>query len=139
MLTAQRRSGDIAQQHFFPVLSPGREGKERPPPHVSGRSNTRAAARSCPVAAGCERRKIKFDQSPERMAMNTFFEEALNGRVEEIVNACTRCGKCVEICPVKDPAGVTAPAEEVVSGVIDILRTGDGPEASRRWASTCML
>lgn len=41
--------------------------------------------------------------------------------------------------PVKGPAGVTAPAPEVVSGVIDILRTGDGPEAARRWASTCML
>jgi Fe-S oxidoreductase len=27
----------------------------------------------------------------------------------------------------------------VIGGVIDILRTGDGPEASRRWAATCML
>jgi Fe-S oxidoreductase len=34
---------------------------------------------------------------------------------------------------------VTASAPEEVSGVIDILRNGDGPEASRRWASTCML
>src|SRR5262249_10569559 len=39
----------------------------------------------------------------------------------------------------KGPAGVTAAPREVVSGVIDILRDGDGPEASRRWASTCML
>jgi heterodisulfide reductase subunit D len=71
--------------------------------------------------------------------MSNFFEDALNGRVEEIIGACTRCGKCVEACPVKAPAGVTAPAQEVVSGVIDILRGDDGPEASRRWASTCML
>src|SRR5262249_57011994 len=71
--------------------------------------------------------------------MSNFFEDALNGRVQEIIDACTRCGKCVEVCPVKGPAGVTAPAQVVVSGVIDILRTGDGPEASRRWASTCML
>ncbi len=71
--------------------------------------------------------------------MSNFFEDALNGRIQEIVDACTRCGKCVEVCPVKTPAGVKAPAQEVVSGVIDILRTGDGPEASRRWASTCML
>jgi heterodisulfide reductase subunit D len=71
--------------------------------------------------------------------MGNFFEDALNGRVQEIIDACTRCGKCVEVCPVKAPAGVTAPAVEVVSGVIDILRDGDGPEASRRWASTCML
>jgi len=71
--------------------------------------------------------------------MGNFFDDALQGRVQEIIDACTRCGKCVEVCPVKAPAGVTAPAQEVVSGVIDILRNGDGPEASRRWASTCML
>jgi heterodisulfide reductase subunit D len=71
--------------------------------------------------------------------MSNFFEDALNGRVDEIIDACTRCGKCVEVCPVKTPAGVVAPANEVIAGVIDILRTGDGPAASRRWASTCML
>src|ERR1700733_6759226 len=71
--------------------------------------------------------------------MSNFFEDALNGRVEDMINACPRCGKCVEACPVKTPAGVTAPAQEVITGVIDILRTGDGPAASRRWASTCML
>jgi heterodisulfide reductase subunit D len=71
--------------------------------------------------------------------MSNFFEDALSGRVTEMIDACTRCGKCVEVCPVKAPAGVTAPAQEVVSGVIEVLRTGDGPEASRRWASTCML
>ena len=71
--------------------------------------------------------------------MGNFFEDALNGRVREIIDACTRCGKCVEVCPVTTPAGVTAPAQEVVAGIIDILRTGDGPAASQRWASTCML
>ena len=71
--------------------------------------------------------------------MSNFFEDALNGRVEEMLDACTRCGKCVEACPVKSPAGVTAPAQEVIGGVIDLLRTGDGPASSRRWASTCML
>jgi heterodisulfide reductase subunit D len=71
--------------------------------------------------------------------MGNFFEDALNGRVHEIIDACTLCGKCVEVCPVKTPAGVTAPAQEVASGVIDILRTGHGPAASQRWASTCML
>jgi heterodisulfide reductase subunit D len=71
--------------------------------------------------------------------MSNFFEDALSGRVDEMIDACTRCGKCVEVCPVKTPAGVTAPAREVIAGVIDILRNGDGPAASRRWASTCML
>jgi heterodisulfide reductase subunit D len=71
--------------------------------------------------------------------MSNFFEDALSGRVEEMIDACTRCGKCVEVCPVKTPAGVTAPAQEVIGGIIDLLRTGDGPASSRRWASTCML
>jgi Fe-S oxidoreductase len=71
--------------------------------------------------------------------MSNFFEDALSGRVEEMIDACTRCGKCVDVCPVKTPAGVAAPAREVIDGVIEILRTGDGPEPSSRWASTCML
>src|ERR1700680_3861423 len=71
--------------------------------------------------------------------MSNFFDDDLKGRVGEMIDACTRCGKCVEVCPVKTPAGVTAPAQEVISGVIDILRSGEGPEASQRWASTCML
>jgi heterodisulfide reductase subunit D len=71
--------------------------------------------------------------------MGNFFEDTLSGRVEEMIDACTQCGKCVEACPVKTPAGVVAQAEDVIVGVFDILRTGDGPAASRRWASTCML
>ena len=71
--------------------------------------------------------------------MGNYFDDTLNGRVSEMLDACTRCGKCVEVCPVKSPAGVAAPAQEVIAGVIDILGSGGGPEASRRWASTCML
>jgi Fe-S oxidoreductase len=71
--------------------------------------------------------------------MGNFFEDTLSGRVEEMIDACTRCGKCVEACPVKTPAGVAAPPQDIIVGVFDILRTGDGPAASRRWASTCML
>jgi Fe-S oxidoreductase len=66
-------------------------------------------------------------------------EDALNGRVADMIAACTQCGKCVEACPVTTPAGVAAPPVDVIGGVIDILQTGDGPDASRRWAETCML
>jgi heterodisulfide reductase subunit D len=71
--------------------------------------------------------------------MSNFFDDALAGRVAEMTAACTRCGKCVDVCPVKMPAGVIASSEAVIDGVIDILGGGEGPEASRRWASTCML
>src|SRR5271163_2835926 len=76
---------------------------------------------------------------PTDLMPTVSFEAAVQSRVDEMIDACTRCGKCVEACPVKTPAGITAPAQEVITGVIDILRTGDGPAASRRWASTCML
>src|ERR1700753_2171346 len=68
------------------------------------------------------------------------FETALAGRVDEMLDACTRCGKCVEACPSVKPAGIAdAKPEDVISGIIDILRTGSGPEASRQWAVSWML
>jgi heterodisulfide reductase subunit D len=68
------------------------------------------------------------------------FETALAERTEEMADACTRCGKCVEVCPSVKPAGIeyTAP-QVVIGGVVDILRGGDGSEASRLWAQSCML
>ena len=57
-----------------------------------------------------------------------------------MLDACTRCGKCVEACPSVKPAGIAEAAPEVViTGIIDILRNGAGPEASRKWAQSCML
>jgi len=67
------------------------------------------------------------------------FETALSARVQAMADACTRCGKCVEVCPVTGPGGVNAEPGAVISGIIDILKTGDGPEASRKWASSCVL
>ena len=68
------------------------------------------------------------------------FEAALDGRVADMLDACTRCGKCVEVCPSVKPAGIAeASSEDIIGGVLDIVRSGDGPEASRRWAASCML
>jgi heterodisulfide reductase subunit D len=68
------------------------------------------------------------------------FETALGQRVEDMLDACTRCGKCVEVCPSVKPAGLAeASAADVISGVLDIVRHGNGPEVSRRWAASCML
>ena len=71
--------------------------------------------------------------------MTMTFESALAARVDEMADACTRCGKCVEVCPVTGPGGVKAEPVEVISGMIDILKTGTGPEASRKWANACVL
>jgi heterodisulfide reductase subunit D len=70
----------------------------------------------------------------------TLFETAVAGRVDAMADACVRCGKCVEVCPVTAPAGMAeADPGAVITGVIDILRTGDGPQASRQWANACVL
>ena len=70
------------------------------------------------------------------------YEDALQDRVDAMVDACTGCGKCVEACPVTGPGGVTAAPREVIAGVLDIVRHRDGSagnEAARRWASSCVL
>jgi Fe-S oxidoreductase len=68
------------------------------------------------------------------------FETALGERVEEMLDACTRCGKCVEVCPSVRPAGISdTKSEDIIDGVLGIVRTGNGPEASRKWAASCML
>jgi heterodisulfide reductase subunit D len=68
------------------------------------------------------------------------FETALNGRVDHMLDACTKCGKCVEVCPSVRPAGIRdASPKDIISGVLDIVRTGRGPDTSRKWATSCML
>ncbi len=76
------------------------------------------------------------------------FEAALDARAQTMADACTRCGKCVEVCPVTGPGGLTAqelknPAA-VIGGVVDLVRTGqvrtnDGNDAARKWANACIL
>jgi heterodisulfide reductase subunit D len=74
--------------------------------------------------------------------MTETFESALQGRVDEMVDACTRCGKCVEVCPVTTAAGLSVEERQspvqVIEGVIDILRLGAGTAAARKWASGCI-
>jgi len=86
-------------------------------------------------------------QSSADSAMLTF-EAALDARAQAMADACTRCGKCVEVCPVTSPGGLTAeelknPAA-VIGVVVDIVRTGQvrtdgGNDAARKWANACIL
>ena len=66
------------------------------------------------------------------------FLSSLAGRRDDILEACTTCGKCVEVCPMPGPAGIdSADAAAIVTGVTEIIRTGRGPEISARWAEIC--
>jgi Fe-S oxidoreductase len=71
------------------------------------------------------------------------FEAALQGRADAMADACTRCGKCVEVCPATEAAGLTVQQRqspvEVIDGIIDILRHGEGNDAARKWAAGCLL
>jgi Fe-S oxidoreductase len=71
--------------------------------------------------------------------VSTEFELGLRARVDDMIAACTRCGHCVEACPIAAPAGIAAPPADVIAGVLDILRGRDAPEASRAWATSCAL
>ena len=71
--------------------------------------------------------------------MTATFEAALSARVQDMADACTRCGKCVEACPVTGPGEVNGEPRAVIGGIIDILRTSEGPQASRNWANACVL
>jgi heterodisulfide reductase subunit D len=68
------------------------------------------------------------------------FETALGLRVEEMLDACTRCGKCVDVCPSVEPAGISnTTSDNIIGGILELVRSGSGPEASRKWAQSCML
>jgi heterodisulfide reductase subunit D len=88
---------------------------------------------------GSARRSIvAFRRLQRFLAMSETFETALTGRVDAMVDACTQCGKCVEVCPITEPAGVADEPPAVIGGVIDILRGGEGTKAARAWASACV-
>jgi len=70
--------------------------------------------------------------------MEASFEFALDARVADILDRCTSCGACVDVCPMPGPAGIDASdSSAIAAGVLAILRGEDHPEASARWASVC--
>jgi Fe-S oxidoreductase len=66
------------------------------------------------------------------------FLEALHGRVEETLSACVGCGKCVEACPMVEPAGLDkANAVAIAEGTLDLIAGGTGTADAERWAQVC--
>jgi heterodisulfide reductase subunit D len=67
----------------------------------------------------------------------TSFDEALNLRVADILDHCTACGACAEICPMPGPAGIDATEpERLTAGILTLLRGGNHGDAAR-WAEVC--
>lgn len=70
--------------------------------------------------------------------MTETFAEALEARTQDILDRCTSCGKCFEVCPMTAPAGIdTANPADTVSGVLRVLQGGTGTPAAERWAQVC--
>ncbi len=69
----------------------------------------------------------------------TIFVASLEARAREIVERCSRCGRCVEVCPTAGPAGVDrSDPPSVVGQVLELLRgAGDPASTGARWAETC--
>src|SRR3954453_8255543 len=66
------------------------------------------------------------------------FLDALQGRGDDILDSCTRCGKCVTACPMVEPAGLDpADAVEIVGGTLDLLAGGGGTKEAERLAQIC--
>ncbi|HAD86644.1 MAG TPA: (Fe-S)-binding protein [Rhodospirillaceae bacterium] len=72
------------------------------------------------------------------MAATDDFIDRLDDQVRGIVDACTACGACVRACPTPDILGIDAgDGAAVAAGVLDILKTGEGPVDAEEWAGAC--
>jgi Fe-S oxidoreductase len=62
----------------------------------------------------------------------------IESETEAILEKCTTCGKCVEVCPMLPYGNLQgADPKHVVDGILDILRGGQGHDEARRWAQVC--
>ena len=57
--------------------------------------------------------------------------------VERILGACTKCGKCYEVCPMARYAKPSAKGEAVVPGVLAVLRGEQGTPEALGWIGVC--
>lgn len=68
-------------------------------------------------------------------------EAYFDAQAHSLTDRCTRCGKCVEVCPIvhtgHSPVRAVDPVP-VVTGVVEYLRGGALPDQARAWAEACM-
>jgi len=73
-----------------------------------------------------------------RMAIGGRLKEFQQSEAERILGACTRCGKCYEVCPMAQYS--KAPAKDgkaVVPGVLAVLRGEPTTAEALGWIAVC--
>ena len=67
------------------------------------------------------------------------FLEYLEREKQDILDHCTQCGTCVEVCPMPqyDPAIAQTDPVLVVGKVLELLRTGVASPEAKTWALSC--
>ncbi|MBV8574203.1 MAG: 4Fe-4S binding protein, partial [Acetobacteraceae bacterium] len=59
-------------------------------------------------------------------------DQALHARAADILDRCTACGRCAEVCPMPGPAGLdTTNPQALTAGILTLLRGGTHAQASR--------
>ena len=73
-----------------------------------------------------------------RTTIGARLKEFEAAHAERILGACTQCGKCYEVCPMKQYSPVPAPdGKAVVAGVLAVLRGERGSDAALGWIAVC--
>lgn len=76
----------------------------------------------------------------QALSSDLTLEEYTRRTWDEILDACTRCGKCVEVCPVVPfaPGLSSANPSAVVTGLLDYMAHSTAmPAASATWLNQC--
>jgi len=66
------------------------------------------------------------------------FISSLDSRIDGIIDACTLCGRCAEVCPTPDVLEIApGSSEALATGVIDILKGNTHAADAEAWARAC--
>jgi Fe-S oxidoreductase len=66
------------------------------------------------------------------------YADALREQGRDIADACVKCGKCFEACPMTSPGGLNGEnPKAVMEGIVEILRGQAGSAAAQRWTEVC--
>ena len=77
----------------------------------------------------------KNHQVSNKDIVNAFYQEMSN-----IADACVGCGKCYEVCPITEDAGLNERDSKVITAnVKNILKDGEIDDDAKHWAQACVL